>query len=117
MLAFLLNWLSLSVALMITAYLVPKFQVKSFGSALIAVAVIGLLNALLRPLLWFLTLPIHILTLGLFAFVLNAIILKIAAGVLKGLEIEGWLPAILGAVVLSLVQTLMAYLGFIPMGY
>jgi putative membrane protein len=114
MLAFFINWIALSFALIVTAFLVPKFEVKSFGSALLAVAVIGLFNALLHPILWLLTLPINILTLGLFTFVINAIILRIAAGVLKGFDIHGWLPAILGAVVLSLVQAIMAYWGFIP---
>lgn len=114
MMIFILNWIALSVALMVTAFLVPKFEVKSFGSALIAVAVIGFFNAILQPILWFLTLPINILTLGLFTFVINAIILRISAGLLKGFDIGGWLPAILGAVVLSLVQSIMAYLGFFP---
>lgn len=60
----------------------------------------------LRPILWFLTLPINILTLGLFTFVVNAIILKLAAKLLKGFDIDGWLPAILGAVVLAVIQSL-----------
>ncbi|MCB0412643.1 MAG: phage holin family protein, partial [Bdellovibrionales bacterium] len=95
--------------------IVPKFEVLSFGSALIAVAVIGLFNALIRPILLFLTLPINLLTLGLFTFVVNAIVLRMAAGILKGFNIDGWMPAIFGAVVLALIQALLGYLLGMPL--
>jgi len=99
-------WILLSLSLYITAILVPGFHIRSFGSAFIAVVVVGLLNALVRPILWFLTLPINILTLGLFTVVLNAIILRIAAGLLKGFDIDGWFSALVGAIVLAFIQTL-----------
>ncbi len=114
MVYFLLNWIALSLALLLTSKIVPRFEVVSFTSALVAVAVIGLFNALIRPILWLLTLPLTILTIGLFTFVLNAIILRLAAGLLKGFNIDGWLPAILGAVVLAIVQTLFAHFLGVP---
>ena len=98
------RWILLSISLYLTAILVPGFRIKSFFSSLWAVVIIGLLNTFILPVLWFFTLPINIITLGLFTFVLNAIILRIAAGLLKGFDIDGWLSAIIGAIVLAFVQ-------------
>ena len=89
---------------MMTSYLVPGFKIGGFGSAMLASVVIGFLNAVLRPLLLLLTLPVNILTLGLFTFVVNAIVLKLAAGLLSGFDIDGWGSAVIGAVVLSIVH-------------
>lgn len=100
----LLLWVISALALFLTAYLVPGFKVHSFGAALWASLVVGLLNMLIRPLLLFLTLPINFLTLGFFTFVVNAIILRMAAGLLKGFDINGWFSAIIGAIVLALVN-------------
>lgn len=106
MMNLLLLWLVSSIVLLITAYLVPGFTIKSFGSAMWASLVVGLLNMLIRPILMFLSFPINFLTLGLFTFVINAIILRMAAGLLKGFDIDGWFSAIIGAVVLALVNYL-----------
>lgn len=103
-------WVLCSLAIYITAALIPGFNIKGFGSAMIASVVIGLLNMTLRWVLLILTLPINILTLGLFTIVVNAIILRLSAGLLKGFDIDGWLPALIGAVVLALVQALLFYL-------
>lgn len=97
-------WLLCSVAIYLTAAITPGFKLKGFSAAMIASIVIGLLNMFIRPVLFFLTLPINILTLGLFTIVLNAIVLRLSAGLLKGFDISGWLPAIIGAIVLALVQ-------------
>ena len=104
MLHLLAIWLLSAAAIQITATITPGFTLKSFGSAMLASLVIGLLNMTIRPLLLILTLPINILTLGLFTIVINAIVLRLTAGLLKGFDINGWLPAILGAIVLALVQ-------------
>ncbi len=104
MLHILLVWIVSAVALLITARLVDGFEIKNFKSAMIASLVIGLLNALIKPILFILTLPINILTLGLFTFVLNAIILKMAAGMMKSFKIDKWMTAIGAAVVLMIVQ-------------
>lgn len=94
---------------MLTAYLVRGFRVKSFGSALITAIVIGLANVIIWPLLIFLTLPINILTLGLFTFVVNGAVLRICAAILPGFAIETWGAAIFGSIVLSITGTLLHY--------
>jgi putative membrane protein len=99
----LVHWLLSALALLITAYVVPGFKVKSFKTALITCLVIGLANIIIRPILLFLTLPLNILTLGLFTFVVNAVILRICASILRDFSISGWFSAIVGAVVLSFI--------------
>jgi len=106
MIAMLITWLLSAACLYITASIVPGFKIQSYGSALWAVIVIGFFNMLLRPILMFLALPINFLTLGLFTFVVNAVILKIAAKLLKSFDIDGWIPAILGAVILAVLNAL-----------
>lgn len=92
---------------MATAYLLPGFRVKGFGNALLAALVIGIANAIIRPVLLLLTLPLNILTLGLFTFVVNAIVLKICARLLSGFDIDGFGNAVLGAIVLAIMNTLL----------
>lgn len=104
MLHLLLIWLLSAVALLITAYVVPGFQLASFGSALIASLVVGFLNATLGFLLKLVTFPISILTLGLFFLVINAIILLLASAFVPGFHIRGFGAAFLGAIVLMLVR-------------
>lgn len=99
----LIAWLTSAAALYITAWIVPGIRLGGFGSALLAAVVIGLVNALLKPILVILTLPITILTLGLFYLVLNALLLALAAKLTPGFEVSGFGSAFLGAVVLSLV--------------
>src|SRR4051812_44158402 len=93
-----------ALALMLTAYLLPGFKVSSFGSALIAAFVIGIANAIIRPILLILTLPLNIISLGLFTFVVNGIVLKLCASMVPNFEIEGLGTAILGSVILTLVS-------------
>ena len=102
----LIVWVSSALFLYLTAAIVPGFTIKSFGSALIATVVIGFFNMWLQPIFMFMTLPLNFLTFGFFAFVVNAVILRISAGLLKGFDIDGWLPAIAGAIVLALIQGL-----------
>lgn len=97
-----------AVALLATAYIVPGFKVDSFTSALLAGIVLGVVNTFIKPVLSFITLPLTIITLGLFAFVVNALVLFIVAYIVPGLRIDGWLPAILGAIVLSVVSTILS---------
>lgn len=107
-----LNWLISACALVLTAYLVPGFRVRNFGAAMIAALVIGLANVVIRPFLLFLTLPINILTLGLFTFVVNGAILKLCSAMLRDFEIEGWFAAIFGAFIFAVLQVLIGY--FLP---
>lgn len=108
MLNFLLTWLLATVALIITAYLVPGVAVTSFVGAAIASIVIGLVNATVKPVLTILTLPITILTLGLFLLVVNGISLSLAAYFTPGLSIDGFWPAVIGAIVLSLISSFLS---------
>lgn len=106
MLHILLVWIFAALALLITSRLVKGFEISNFKAAMVASFLIGLLNALLKPILFILTLPINILTLGLFTFVVNAFILRLASGMMSGFKIDKWGSAILGAVVLVIVQLL-----------
>lgn len=105
----LIHWFVSALALLLTAYLVRGFKVAGFGSALIAAVVIGLANVSIWPVLIFLTLPINILTLGFFTFVVNGIVLRLCAALLPGFEIQSWLAAIFGSIVLSVSGTIMHY--------
>ncbi|MBS0452975.1 MAG: phage holin family protein [Proteobacteria bacterium] len=96
-----LKWLLSAVALLAVAYVYNGVQVNSFGSALIAAAVIGLLNAVLRPVLVVLTLPVTIVTLGLFLFVINALMFWSASGLLTGFHVAGFWAALLGSLIYS----------------
>ncbi|MES2186165.1 MAG: phage holin family protein [Pseudomonadota bacterium] len=99
----LLKWLLSAAALIFVAYLYSGVQVQSFTSALIAAAVIGLFNVVLRPVLVLLTLPVTILTLGLFLFVINALMFWAASGVLAGFEVRGFGAALLGSLIYSAI--------------
>jgi len=98
-----LKWLLSAVALLAVAYLYKGVQVNSFGSALIAAAVIGLLNMVVRPVLVVLTLPVTIVTLGLFLFVINALLFWAASGLLAGFQVSGFVAALIGSLIYSLL--------------
>jgi putative membrane protein len=98
----LLRWLLLAAALLLVARVYSGVAVSSFGSALIAALVLGLFNALLRPLLVLLTLPVTIVTLGLFLFVINALMFYFAASVLDGFQVNGFGAALIGSLLYSL---------------
>ncbi len=98
----LVRWLLLAAALLLVANLYPGVAVASFTSALIAALVLGLFNTLVRPLLVLLTLPVTLLTLGLFLFVINALMFWAAASVLAGFNVTGFWAALIGSVLYSL---------------
>ena len=97
----LLKWLLSAAALLFVAYVYGGVQVQSFSSALIAAFVIGLFNAVLRPVLVILTLPVTVVTVGLFLFVINALMFWAAAGVLDGFHVNGSMAALLGSLIYS----------------
>jgi putative membrane protein len=103
----LITWLITAVSLLITAHFIPGFELRGIAAAAIAAVVIGLVNAIVRPILFWLTLPITILTLGLFTFVLNALTIWIASGLTPGFRIEGFVPALIGSLVLSVISGLL----------
>ena len=98
----LVRWLLLAGALLLVAHLYPGVVVGSFTSALIAALVLGLLNTLLRPVLVLLTLPVTVLSLGLFLFVINALMFWAAASLLDGLAVNGFWAALIGSLIYSL---------------
>ena len=97
-----IRWLLLAAALLLVAQIYPGVRVQSFGAALIAALVLGLFNTLLRPLLVLLTLPVTVLTLGLFLFVINALLFYFAASLLQGFQVSGFLAALIGSLLYSL---------------
>jgi len=106
----LLHWILSAVALWIVAYIVPGISVSGPVAALIAALVIGFVNATLGLLLKILTFPLTILTLGLFWFVINALMLKLASMFVRGFYVRGFLPAFIGAILLSVVSSILQWL-------
>jgi len=106
-----LRWLLNTIALLIVAILVPHFHYDGFVSVAIAALVLGLLNAIIRPLLFVLTLPLTIVTLGLFLLVLNAIMLELTAFLVPGFRIDSFGWAVVGAIVLALVSLITNRIG------
>lgn len=98
------RWLFLTVAILIASHLIEGVKIAGFLTALLAAATLGMLNVLLKPLLILLTLPINLITLGLFTFVINAGLLKMTTGVIPGFEVQGFWPAVLAAIVISIVN-------------
>lgn len=103
-----LVWILNAVALLVVAYLLPGITVSSFGSALIAALVLGLLNMLVKPVLVLLTLPITIVTLGLFLLVLNALVFWFAGSILRGFQVNGFWWAAGGALLYSIISGLLS---------
>lgn len=101
------RWILNGVALYIVARLVPGIELVSFGAALVAIIVISLVNVLVKPILFLLTLPITIVTLGLFTLVLNASMLLLAGNLTPGFRVDGFVPALVGSLLFSIVSTLL----------
>ena len=110
MLRLLVVWLLNALALIAVAYLMPSVQVQSFGTALVAALVLGLANAVVRPILVLLTLPVTVLTLGLFILVINGAMFLAVARLVPGFDVPGWWPAILAAILYSIVSWLLSAL-------
>lgn len=103
----LLNWLILTLAILITAYLLPGVIVSGFVAALIAALVLGIINSFIKPVLIILTLPINVLTLGLFTLVINAGLVMLTASLVEGFEVKNFWWAILFGLVLSIVGSVL----------
>jgi len=104
MLRLLVVWLINALALLTVAYVLPGIQVADFGSAMIAAVVLGLVNAVIRPILILLTLPATILTLGLFIFVINGLLFWFVGSTLQGFTVSGFWWGFFGAIVYSIVS-------------
>src|SRR6185312_3947392 len=103
MLSLLARWIVNAAALLLVAYLYPGVHVEGFTTALVAALLLGLVNALIRPILVLLTLPVTILTLGLFLFVINALLFWLVAEVVHGFTVAGFGAALLGSILYSVI--------------
>jgi putative membrane protein len=108
--AFLVRWGATALAIGVAAQVLPGIQVDGVWPAVVAALLLGLVNATLRPLLLLLTLPLTVLTLGLFALVVNGAMLALVASLVKGVHLAGFGSAVLAAVVISLVASLLSWL-------
>lgn len=104
MIQLLLNWLVAALAVLVTGYVLPGIHIQGFGVALVLVIILGLINAILKPILIVLTLPVNILTLGLFTLVINGFLILLAAKIVPGFSVNGFWWAVLFSLVLSLVN-------------
>src|SRR3989344_2131725 len=99
------NWVVSALAILVAAYLLPGVQVQSLTAALVAAVVLGVINAFIKPVLLIFTLPINILTLGLFTFVINALVIILTANLVPGFKVDGFLWALIFSIVLSLINS------------
>jgi putative membrane protein len=106
--AIIINWLVSALVIIVASYLLPGVHVASFMTALVVALVLGILNVLLKPILILLTLPITIITLGLFTFVINALLILLAAQLVPGFVVDGFLWALLFSLLISLINIITA---------
>lgn len=106
----LVHWLLRTLAVMVTAYLLPGVTVSGFFAAFVTAVILGIVNTIIRPLLILLTLPVNILTLGLFTFVINAFLVLLVAAVVPGFKVRGFFSAVLFSLILAIIN---AFLNFV----
>jgi putative membrane protein len=104
----LIGWLLNAIALLAVAYLLPSIHVASFGAALVAAMVLGLVNTLIRPVLVILTLPVTLLSFGLFLLVINGLLFWLVGSWIEGFSVGGFWPGVFGAILYSLISWLLA---------
>ncbi len=102
MLKAVLSWVVSAIIIMLTAYFVPGISVAGFWTALLVVAVITLINIFIRPFIMYISLPINIITLGLFTLVINALLFMLTAKIVSGFSVDGFWPALAGSVIVAL---------------
>ena len=100
----LVRWICFALALIFTAWLIPGIEVSSIWAAMLACVIIALINAFVKPVIQIITLPINILTIGIFSLVINALLFMLAGWITPGIEVEGFLSALLGSIVFSLLS-------------
>jgi len=100
-----IRWIINALALMLVAYILPTIEIEGFYIALITALILGLINAVIRPFLILITLPINIITLGLFTFVLNALLFWFVASFIEGFYVAGFWAAFFGALIFSIVSS------------
>lgn len=108
----LISWLVSAFALWIVAQVIPGIEVRGFGAAMLATVIIGLVNATIGPVLKFLSFPLIFLTLGLFLLIINALLLALAAMFTPGFRVRGFLPALVGSIVLTILTSILRHVVF-----
>lgn len=111
--ALLITWFATAIGLGISTLIIPGIKTKSFLAFLIAAAVLGLINAFLRPVLWLLTAPLLVVSVGLFALVINALMIMLAAALVPNFEVKGFGSAFLAAIIMAII----AVIGFISIPF
>ena len=106
----LLKWTAFTFIVMFTAWIVPGIKLDGFLTAFIAAAVIAIVNVSLKPMLNLITLPINVLSLGLFTLVINAVLLMFVAYLVTGFEIDGFIPALLGSIIMSVLSVGLSFI-------
>lgn len=101
---FIVTWVVTALSMIITSYIIPGINISTFPAALIGAMVFGLVNAIIKPILVFFTLPLTILTLGLFLFIINAICFSLVGYFTPGFHVNGFFDALFGSIVVSLVS-------------
>lgn len=100
----LVNWIITTIAIIVSAYLLSGVRISNIGAAIIAAAVLGLINAILRPILILFTLPLTILSLGLFIFIINAVLVLLASAIVPGFEVRNFWWALLFSLLFSIIS-------------
>lgn len=103
----LINWLISALAIIVTAYILPGVHIEGFTTALVVAVVLGVINIFIKPILIILTLPINILSLGLFTFVINAVIIILVSKIVPGFKIDGFIWALLFSIILSVINSVL----------
>lgn len=100
----LVSWIVTTLAILVVTHVIPGVRVSSLGTAVVAAAILGILNALVRPILVLLTLPLTIVTLGLFLFVINALMFQLAGALVSGFHVDSFWSALLGSLIVSIIS-------------
>jgi len=106
----LLKWFVLTASILLVSYLLDGIHVDHFLTAVFAAAVLGILNSIVRPILILLTLPINLLTFGIFTFIINAALLMLVSVIIPGFDIDGFWTAVLGSILISVINALLSWL-------
>ena len=106
---FILRWLLAALVLLLIANFVPGIALTGWYAAIITVAILGLVNAIIRPIIVLLTLPINILTLGLFSFVINALLIWFVATIVQGFSVDGFVAALIAAILLAAANAVISF--------
>ena len=110
--AILANWILSALAILIVANYLPDVKVANFQTALIVALALGIVNAVIKPVIVILTLPINIITFGLFTFVINALLILLVANIVPGFTVVGFVPALIAAIALWIISTIINFVVF-----